>query len=770
MAVKRSQGRRIEIRGTVQGVGFRPWVYQLATRAGIGGNVRNAANGVVIHAFAEAHVLAEFTDRLQSELPAAAQVTGFQWHPISAVPTQDFCIDPSEPGEQQRPSIPPDLATCPDCLRELRDRTDRRYRYPFINCTACGPRFTIALQVPYDRSSTTMAGFAMCDACRQQYDDPNDRRFHAQPIACPDCGPVLTLRDEGGLPLPAEDPIRGAATVLQQGGIVAIKGLGGFHLACDATDESVVQKLRQRKHRDEKPFAVMVRDIEAAALLAAINEEEGALLTSVQRPIVLLRRLGRGVAPAVAPDTTRLGLMLPYTPLHQMLLEAVDVPLVMTSGNLSDEPIAVDNTEALKRLRGIADRFVLHQRDIASRVDDSVATVIAGRPLLLRRSRGWVPRPVALCRPVARPTLGVGGQLKSTFCLAVSDAAYLGPHIGDLDSLDAYESFETALERMQRFIGVRPEVIAHDLHPDYLSTRYAKSQQGATCIGVQHHHAHIVSTMAEHALVGPVFGVAYDGTGLGTDGTAWGGEVLMAQTSGFTRLATFRPIRLPGGDMAIRQVWRIALAALVDAFGPNATGIWERLALSKRVAHKQTQGVLQLLRQQVQAPLCHGVGRWFDALGAMGLDRAVSTYEGQVAMAWESAAADHGADPYEAVLDTSALPWLIDMRPAVRSAALELLDGRHHGEVAAAFHETLISATLEVLRLAVDSHGPLPVVLSGGCFQNARLTEGLLTGLKGFDRELASYCSREAPPGDGGLALGQVVVADSLDTMERRAS
>ncbi len=627
-------GRRIEVSGEVQGVGFRPWVWRLAAEEGIAGQVRNDASGVTIEAFGDERALDTFTTRLSAQAPRAARVRRLVWSPIPHQPRAAFAIVASAVGEEPRVSIPPDLATCDDCRREIEDPSDRRHGYPFTNCTNCGPRFTMSLAIPYDRPATTMAPFAMCERCQREYDDPADRRFHAQPNACPRCGPRLELRTAAGEPIASDDPLRDAALALAAGAIVAIKGLGGFHLACDAGREAAVAELRQRKGRDEKPFAVMVRDLAAARRLAEISDEEAALLDGIERPIVLLRRrVDAALAPAVAPRNPLLGLLLPYTPLHHLLLEAAGRPLVMTSGNRADEPIAAGNDEALERLGDLADLFLLHDREIASRCDDSVARVVAGGPLLLRRSRGYVPRPVVLARAVERPVLACGAQLKNTFCLAVGEHAYLGPHIGDLDSVSSLEWFEEAVERMERFLGVEPEVIAHDLHPDYLSTRYALAREAAARVGVQHHHAHVAAVLAEHGIEGPVLGVACDGTGFGTDGTAWGGELLRGDASGFERLATLRPIALAGGDRAIREPWRLALALLDDAF--DGAPPLERLALFRGRDRERSRIVRAMIARGVNAPLAHGVGRYFDAVGALVLERPWSRYEGQVAMELE---------------------------------------------------------------------------------------------------------------------------------------
>lgn len=746
-----SAGLRIEIRGTVQGVGFRPWVYRVAHELGVRGRVHNHARGVTVEAFAPSAVLEAFVARLRAPV-LPARVRELTALPIAPEDAADFVIVHSAEGGTRALSIPPDLATCPDCEREILDAGDRRFHYPFTNCTACGPRFTIATGVPYDRPATTMGLFVMCPACQREYDDPADRRFHAQPNACPVCGPRLALWDTAGHPLDG-DPLRETAHRLVAGEIVAIKGLGGFHLACDATREDTLARLRGRKHRDEKPFAVMVADLGRARALAVLSPEEEALLAAPERPIVLVeRRPAGGLARGVAPETELVGLMLPYTPLHHLLLRLVGRPLVMTSANPSDEPICADNREAVHRLGAIADALLVHDRPIATRCDDSVARVIAGKPTLLRRSRGYVPRAIALPRPVAEPVLAVGAQLKNTFCIAAGDSAYLGPHIGDLENLSALEFFEAAVARMEEILRVTPRVIAHDLHPGYMSTQYARGRAaGARLVAVQHHHAHVASAMAEHGVAGPVIGVAYDGTGWGTDGTAWGGEILLARGDGFERLATFRPVALAGGDVAIREPWRIALALVDDAFAGDAPLARVPLFADERL---DLALVRAMIAGGVNAPLARGMGRFFDGIGALVLGRRTATYEGQIAVAWNLAAqpGDHGR--YPVAWDGAA----IDLRPLVRAVVGDLIAGVPPGVISARFHDSVIAATVERVREAVATHGPLPVVLTGGAFHNPRLAEGIARGLHGLD----VLVHGEVPPGDGGIALGQAVVADAV--------
>jgi len=751
-------GHRIEIRGTVQGVGFRPWVCRLARRVGVVGRVRNDSRGVTIEAFASNDVLGRFVEELRKDTLPAAEIAELRETAIPDEHVDAFVIVSSDADGQKALSIPPDLATCEDCIEELFDRHDRRFGYAFTNCTACGPRFTIATGIPYDRAATTMSGFVMCEACKAEYEDVEDRRFHAQPNACPACGPALRLDRLDGGATTQIDVLADATELLSRGGVLAVKGLGGFHLACDATDGAAVRRLRERKHRDEKPFAVMVESLAAARALAEISSEEEMLLTAAERPVVLLRRRqDAGLAVEVSPDTSLIGLFLPYTPLHQLLVAAVQRPVVMTSANVSDEPICSDNDEARRRLEGIADAIVLHDREVAMRCDDSVSQVIAGVPTIMRRSRGFVPRPFYLSRPVARPVLACGAHLKNTFCIAMGDTAYFGPHIGDLETVATLDFFEEAIERMQTILSVRPEIVAHDLHPGYWSTRYASSRKEVTLVGVQHHHAHVVSLMAEHGMTGPVLGVAYDGTGFGEDGTSWGGEFLLCSAERYERLATFRPIRLAGGDLAMREVWRIGYALLHDAYDGAPPS--DSIALLGDVPSSSLQLVKQMIERELNSPQARGVGRYFDGFGALALGRARSTYEGQVAIALDQVANESVADAYPYDIDRTRTPWELDLRPAVRAAVDELGAAAPAGDVSARFHNALVAATAELLEALWADRGNLPVALTGGVFQNAWLAAGIESVIGNKNKVLRHSA---VPPGDGGIALGQALIADAI--------
>ncbi len=744
----RRAGRHIEIRGVVQGVGFRPWVHSLAVRAGVTGRVRNDSSGVMIDAFGSDDALQRFETDLRGDPPPAAQVRSFDAFAIPCEEFESFSIVASERADERNISIPPDLATCDDCLRDINDPANRRYGYAFTNCTNCGPRYTIVRDVPYDRAQTTMSAFEMCDACQREYDDPRDRRFHAQPNACPACGPKLTALTPQGRPIATDDVMQFAARTLRAQMTVAVKGLGGFHLACDATSSIAVVRLRERKRRDAKPLAVMVRDLAAAEAVAVLSDDERKLLTSVERPIVLVeRRAESNIVPEVAGENPLVGLFLPYTPLHHLLLRACNVPLVMTSGNTSDEPMAIDNDEAIERLNTIADLFLVHDRKIETRADDSVVRVIGGAPTILRRARGYVPRAVELPYEFTEPVLAVGAHLKNAICIGAGKRAFLGPHVGDLETFETLRSFEASVEQLKKFIGVDPKIVAHDLHPDYFSTRYAESLEGVQLAGVQHHHAHVVSAMAEHGLSGEVIGVAYDGTGYGTDGTSWGGEILRASFAGYERIATFRPIALAGGDQAIRNVWRIALAVLDDAF--EGAPPLNAIPLFRPIDRLAVQSIRRMVARNFNTPLARGVGRLFDALGAICLTRPDARYEGEVAMMWNLAADPHETGRYEIVIREGVSPWEIDPRPMIKQATLDFIGGVDPSTISARFHNTLADVTIEVARAA----GDYPIVLTGGCFQNKRLAESVLSGLPN------AVMNHTIPPGDGGLALGQALIA-----------
>lgn len=619
--------RRVQARveGTVQGVGFRPYVHRLASELTLAGYVLNDARGVLLEVEGEERQVERFLQRLAAEAPPLAVVERVLVSNTAPIGEHDFAIRPSPRGETANAPVTPDSATCEDCLRELFDPSDRRFRYPFINCTNCGPRFTIVRGVPYDRPFTTMAGFQMCDRCRAEYEDPSDRRFHAQPNACPECGPRVTLLDSCGSAVATGDAaMQATAAALREGRIVAIKGIGGFHLACRADDEPAVATLRARKHREDKPFALMARTLEEADSLVELDEADRELISGPQRPIVLApRQPETPVATAVAPKVAELGIMLPYSPLHHLVLVDVGCPLVMTSGNVSDEPITFADTDALERLAGIADLLLVHDRPIQTRTDDSVVRARhGGRVLFVRRSRGYVPNSIPLPVPASRPILACGAELKNTFCLAKGARAWVSHHIGDLQNYETLRSFSEGIEHFQRLFAVTPEVIVHDLHPDYLSTRYALEREEAQLVGVQHHHAHLAAVLAEHGELGSAVGAIFDGTGYGTDGRVWGGELLVGGVTGCERVTHLPPVPMPGGERAIREPWRMACAwldAISDGDPPPLPGIeagvWEQM--------------LRLVRSRLSAPRTTSVGRLFDAVAAICGIGATVNYEGR---------------------------------------------------------------------------------------------------------------------------------------------
>ncbi len=788
-----TERRAIDIRGVVQGVGFRPFVHGLATGLNLSGFVVNRGGRVEVEVEGARDALDQFERELTASAPPLARIESIVIRLVDPRGEDRFRIAPSLGDADPAVTIAPDAATCDACLSEMRDPANRRHRYPFINCTACGPRLTIITGSPYDRERTTMAAFEMCERCRAEYEDPGDRRFHAEPIACPLCGPTLRAIDATRRVVDG-DPIQAAAAALRAGRIVAIKGLGGFHLACDAADVSAVESLRTRKQRDDKPFAVMVADVVAAASLCDLSAEEAALLQSTARPIVLLqKRIADGspagahdvrgadgpperghdpggrhrhhrIAGAVSPDSSRLGVMLPYTPVHHLLLSAVDGrALVMTSGNRSDEPIAIGNHEALSRLEGIADLFLLHDRDIRVRCEDSVVRRVGASPLFVRRSRGYAPAPVRLPFDCQEPLLAVGGQLKNTFALGRGRDAIVSHHAGDLDELIAFEAFERDIGLYERTFEVTPTVIAHDLHPDYAATRFALSRGGVRHIGVQHHHAHVASCLAERGLDGPLIGVAWDGAGWGPDGCVWGGEFLVGDRTGVYRAAHFRYVALPGGDKAAREPWRMALSHLRDA------GIDDADAL-RGVPPATRRAVGQMIERGVNAPLTSSVGRLFDAVAALCGAAGSTTFEGQAAMWLESLAEssdDAGRYPFALAgggkpdLDHDAsepaAPLTVDTRPLIRAIEADRRAGIARAVIARRFHTTLTAIVGEVARLLRDRTGLSRVALSGGVFLNGILTAEVETLLAsdGF----AVYRHRVVSPGDGGLSLGQLAVA-----------
>jgi hydrogenase maturation protein HypF len=762
-----TERRVIAVHGVVQGVGFRPFVYGLASRLRLHGFVKNQTGGVLIEVEGDAGSLDSFLAELTTRPPPLARIDRLSWKRQAPRVERQFRIEPSGEGEADAVFIGADVATCEECLAELLDPGDRRYHYPFLNCTNCGPRLTIITGAPYDRERTTMAPFPMCAACRAEYEDPADRRFHAQPTACPDCGPRLQALDASGRRIATSDPLGRFAAAVRAGQIGALKGLGGYHLVCDARDGSAVAELRRRKHRDEKPFAVMVRDLEAAGLLCELLPGERALLRSPRRPIVLLRkRPSPEVAESTAPGNPCLGVMLPSTPLHHLLLRAVGgAPLVMTSGNRSDEPIAYEDDDALRRLAGIADLFLTHNRPIHVRCDDSVTRLVDGRELPVRRSRGYAPEPIPLPLECPAPILAVGGQLKGTFALGRGRHAFLSHHLGDLDHYDAHRAFVKDIALYQRLFAVAPEVIAHDLHPDYASTRYALERaqarpQGESpprLVAVQHHHAHLASCMAENALAGPVIGVTFDGTGFGTDGTVWGGEFLVGDYRHFRRAAHLRSVGMPGGEQAVREPWRMAVAHLRDA--GEGTSL-----LKGRLTSLALRTVETMLEKGFNTPRTSSVGRLFDAVAALAGVRERAAYEGQAAVELEWLAAGAAPDegyPFEVVETPAGMPseapFVVDTRPLIRAVAADAARPTEAARIARRFHAAVVEIIAAVCGRLRAATGYATVVLSGGVFLNALLSSEVSARLVGAGFRV--YRHHLVPPNDGGLSLGQLAVA-----------
>jgi hydrogenase maturation protein HypF len=738
---------RVRVDGTVQGVGFRPHVYRLADELALAGWVRNDSRGVLTEVEGDERAVAAFVDRIGGEAPPLARVERISVAGTVATGEGGFAIAGSVSGRAADAHVAPDAATCADCLRELADPADRRHRYPFVNCTNCGPRYTIVCGVPYDRPLTTMAGFEMCPACRAEYDDPADRRFHAQPNACPLCGPRARLLDCGGKEVPgAADAVAAAAAALRRGAIVAVKGLGGYHLACVAADAEAVGALRARKRREDRPFAVLVASVAAARALVDLSEAAAALLAAPERPIVLApRRPGAAVAPGVAPGLPELGVLLPYTPLHHLLAGDAGTPLVLTSGNVSDEPIAYRDEDALKRLGTIADLFLVHDRPIHTRVDDSVA-----RPgMIVRRSRGHVPAALPLPVPAGRHLLACGAEQKSTFCLARGARAWLSHHVGDLTNVETLSSYGEGVELLERLFAVAPEVVAHDLHPDYLSTRFAHGR-GVETIAVQHHHAHLAACLAEHGHAGPAVGAIYDGAGLGADGTVWGGELLAGDLGSADRAGHLWPVRLPGGDRAAREPWRMACAWLAEATGgpPPVPA-----ALAGRVDPRAWRAVSEMVRTGIGSPLTSSAGRLFDAVAALCGLRTEVTYEGQAAIELEAA-----CDPAErGAYELPSAGAVLDARPLVLAVVRDVRAGVPAGIVAARFHNALADATAGACAAVAGERGIGTAVLSGGAFQNRRLLDRTAAALRAAG--LRVLVPVRVPPNDGGIAYGQAAVA-----------
>jgi hydrogenase maturation protein HypF len=754
----------------VQGVGFRPFVYRLAGRFHLNGWVLNSTEGVVIEVEGEAGAVTQFVDAISLEAPERAIVECVAVVDLPPVGYPSFVIESSLEEDGRFALVSPDIAVCPDCLRELRDPADRRHRYPFINCTNCGPRFTVVTSVPYDRPNTTMACFPMCPDCGREYGDPTSRRFHAQPNACPVCGPHvwLTSGTEPGRLASGNDAVARARALLREGAIVAIKGLGGFHLACDARNDGAVAELRRRKRRTDKPFAVMLSDAEAVEMHCRLSKGDRNLLESPQRPIVLLRRkLESDISHMVAPGNRELGVILPYTPLHHLLLEHADSgdparppALVMTSGNLSEEPLAAGNRESLERLHSLADAFLLHNRDIGIRCDDSVTRLSRDREMVIRRARGYAPFPVRLGFEL-RELLACGAQLKSSFCITRGSYAFLSQHIGDLENAETLRSYTESVDHFRRLFRLNIAGVAHDMHPDYLSTMYAldlaREAGGLPLLPVQHHHAHIAACMAENGIDEPVLGVAFDGTGYGDDGNIWGGEFLLCDYSGYRRLAHLRYLPMPGGEAAVKYPCRMAASYLLDCLGADAMEeplppVLEMNPLERAVLRRQ-------IERRINSPLTSSAGRLFDTVSSLLGLRQVVSYEGQAAIELEMIADESEMSAYSWTL-ISGDPSTIDLRPTVRQIVAECRRGVPVGVISARFHNTvaeMVAGTCDLLR---EQNGVNLVALSGGVFQNLFLLDRSCRTLEA--RGFTVLTHHRIPANDGGIALGQAVIASRL--------
>lgn len=747
--------KQIDVSGIVQGVGFRPYVFRLAQSRSLGGNVRNTSSGVSIEVQGEPDAVQSFVSSLPAEAPPLAHIEHLTVREINVGETSSFSIVPSETGEAHT-LISPDIAVCEDCIREMFDPGDRRYQYPFINCTNCGPRFTIVRGIPYDRPSTSMAPFPMCSKCQAEYDDPMNRRFHAQPNTCPLCGPHVELWDAAGKNVNG-DPINNAIQALRSGLVVAVKGLGGFHLAVDALNESAVSTLRERKRRVEKPFAIMVPDIQTRERFGYISQEAKKALESVQRPIVLVpRRNDCEISQAVAPGNQELGLFLPYTPLHHLLFRLGGFSaLVMTSGNRSEEPIAIDNNEAVSRLNRLADLFLVHNRDILLRCDDSVVRPSSTGTRQLRRSRGFVPFPIFLKTPLP-PIVAVGGELKNTICLTKDTHAFLSQHVGDLENVEGYGFFIEAIDHLKNILEITPKTIACDMHPDYFSTRWANRQKNIRIVEVQHHHAHIASCMAENYLEGSVIGIALDGTGYGLDKKIWGGEVLVASYSSLERFAHLEYVALPGGEAAIREPWRMAVSQLAHHYGREFLDI--EIPFISQLNKQKALALCQMTERKVNSPYTSSCGRLFDAVAALVGIRQKVNYEAQAAIELQMAIGDgHDTLSYPFRFVHKDDLWVLSTQPLFEALIGDIEDGVPVGHMSQRFHNGLIEVFSEAAVRARNERKLNRVCLSGGSFNNTYLAENLASKLTGLGFEV--FEQREVPCGDGGLSLGQAMIA-----------
>ncbi len=749
--------RQFEIKGIVQGVGFRPFVYQLANKHEITGEVANTSSGVCVHTEGTKKNIESFFNELTEKTPPLACIIDISIYPKTVEGYKTFFITESISRADKSTLISPDVSVCEDCLKELFDFSNRRYQYPFINCTNCGPRYTIMDDIPYDRLNTSMKHFQMCFKCQTEYNDPKNRRFHAQPNACADCGPHVALYDNTRRKIPTENPIKKTVELLKQGHIIAIKGLGGYHIAVDAENNDAVVRLRNRKHREEKPFALMSCGINDIRKYAIFDPEEEALLTSPRRPIVILRKKNPNtISREVSPRNKNFGAMLPYTPLHYLLLSCGFTAFVMTSGNMSEEPIAIDNEDAFYRLSKIADYFLIHNREIYIRADDSIIRRVTGTTRLVRRSRGYIPTPVFLKQPVP-PVLACGAELKNTVCLTKENRAFLSQHIGDLENVAAYDFFILTIKHMKRILDIEPKIIAYDHHPDYLSTRYALEQQDMEKIQVQHHHAHIASCMAENMVDDTVIGLSFDGTGYGTDGSIWGGEVLIADQKQFRRKAHLAYAHMPGSVAAIKEPWRMAISYLVNVFGDS---FWRLdLPVLREIDTKKVNTIVEMISKKVNSPSTSSLGRLFDGIASILGIRHRVFYEGQAAMELEMIAHDKMLETYDYEWTTDDVHKVL-LEPIISAVVHDIEKGVDLSRISSRFHMTIIQLFSELCEDIRGQTGLNCVALSGGVFQNAIILTGLIHALESKHFQVLSH--RLIPTNDGGICLGQAVVAAAM--------
>ena len=743
---------KVIICGVVQGVGFRPFIYQLAQKHRLGGCVTNTSTGVEIEVEGKEEDIEAFLKDISTKSPPLALINSIKTYPLTPLGEKTFLIKESQVYAHRSTLISPDVCICEDCLRELFDKNDRRYRYPFINCTNCGPRYTIIDDIPYDRPNTSMRKFPMCKECAAEYNNPKSRRFHAQPNACFQCGPKVFLYDKEKRPIFCNDPILETIKLLKKGFIIAIKGLGGFHLAVDAENRKAVTKLRERKPRKEKPFAIMSKDLNAISQYANISQADRKLLTSFQRPIVIVpKKEPNTLAEGIAPGIKNFGVMLPYTPLHYLLMEGNFLALVMTSGNISEEPICIENDEAFSKLKGIADYFLIHDRDILQRTDDSVCQIINEKVRLIRRSRGYVPLPIFFDRDLPQ-VLACGALEKNTICLTKENKAFISQHIGDLENLESLQFFEHVISHLKRILEIEPEIVAYDLHPQYLSTKWALEQKGIKLIGVQHHHAHILSCLAENGDFSKVIGLALDGTGYGEDGRLWGSEVLLVDKASYKRLAhlAYRP--LPGGEKAIKEPWRMAISYLYPIYGRKLLKL--SLPLKEVIEKKKIEKIIYMIEHGINCPLSSGLGRLFDAVSAMLGIKYYIDYSAQAAIELEMCQeeADEG---YEFFIDTKEMPWKIDPNPVISAIVEDLRRGVSRGIICGKFHKGIVNILVRICNLAREKTGLKKVALSGGVFQNAYLLTQMENKLK--ERGFVVYSHSQVPCNDGGISLGQAM-------------